>query len=151
MMALPVPAHARRRTTCRRAAGFTLLELMVVLVIIGLLAGIVAPNLFKNVGKSEVMTARAQIDSLSKALDQYRLDNGRYPTTQEGLAALVRQPANTPYWDGPYLKKDVPADPWHQAYVYRAPGEQGREYELLSYGADRMPGGTDKASDITSW
>lgn len=131
--------------------GFTLLELMVVLVIIGLLAGIVAPNLFKNVGKSEVTTARAQIDALAKALEQYRLDNGRYPTTQEGLAALTRNPANAPYWDGPYLKKEAPADPWHNAYIYRAPGQQGREFELLSRGADGMPGGSGNAADITSW
>lgn len=142
----PLPLPCRRTMT-----GFTLLELMVVLVIIGLLAGIVAPNLFKNVDKSEVMTARAQIDALSKALDQYRLDNGKYPATQDGLAVLMRRPANAPYWDGPYLKKEVPLDPWHQPYIYRMPGGQNRDFDLLSHGADRMPGGTDKNADVTSW
>ena len=131
--------------------GFTLLELLVVLVILGLLAGVVAPNLMKNVGKSEVATARSQVDALGKALDQYFLDNGRYPTTQEGLQALTQRPAAAPQWDGPYLKKDVPLDPWHQAYVYRSPGQQGRDMELLSYGADHMPGGDKQNADITSW
>lgn len=131
--------------------GFTLLELLVVLVILGLLVGIVAPNLMKNMGKSEATTARAQVDALGKALDQYFLDNGRYPTTQEGLAALVIRPTNAPQWDGPYLKKAIPLDPWQQPYVYRSPGQQGRELELLSYGADRMPGGDKQNADITSW
>jgi general secretion pathway protein G len=130
--------------------GFTLLELLVVMVIIGLLASYVGPRYFSQIGKSEVKTARAQIDSLGKALDQFRLDTGHYPSMQEGIAALVAKPANEPKWDGPYLTKDVPADPWGNAYVYKIPGEHG-EYDLLSYGSDGQAGGAGDAADITNW
>jgi len=130
--------------------GFTLLELLVVMVIIGLLAGYVGPKYFAQVGKSETKVAKAQIDALEKALDQYRLDTGRYPTSEEGLAALNQKPANEPRWGGPYLKKDVPADPWGKPYTYRAPGEHG-EYDLYSYGKDGQPGGAAEAADVTSW
>src|SRR3972149_4444359 len=102
--------------------GFTLLELLVVIVIIGLLAGYVAPRYFSQVGKSEIQVARAQIESLEKALDQYRLDMRRYPSAEEGLAALIAKPASAPAWSGPYLKKAVPGDPWGRPYVYRTPG-----------------------------
>src|SRR5215813_7394525 len=125
-------------STHRKCGGFTLLELLVVIVIIGLLAGYVAPRYFSQVGKSEIQVARAQIDSLEKALDAYRLDMRRYPSTEEGLAALVTRPATAPTWSGPYLKKGVPADPWGNAYVYRAPGQKG-EFELFSYGRDGRP------------
>jgi general secretion pathway protein G len=134
----------------RVAAGFTLLELLVVMVIIGLLAGYVGPRYFAQIGKSEVKTARAQIDAFEKALDQYRLDTGRYPGTEQGLDALVVRPENEPKWAGPYLRKAVPADPWGNAYVYRSPGEHG-EYDLLSYGKDGKPGGADADADITNW
>ncbi len=134
----------------RIAKGFTLLELLVVMVIIGLLASYVGPRYFAQVGKSEVKTAMAQINALGKALDQYRLDTGRYPTTEQGLAALVTRPANEPRWDGPYLKKNVPSDPWGNAYVYKQPGDHS-EYDLLSYGKDGQPGGGGEASDIVSW
>src|SRR4029077_10698353 len=117
-------------------AGFTLLELLVVIVIIGLLAGYVAPRYFSQVGKSEVQVARAQIDALEKALDQYRLDKRRYPTSEEGLAAVQ-----------PYLKKTLPNDPWGRTYVYRVPGEKG-DYEVVSYGKDGKPGGTGEDADI---
>ena len=116
--------------------GFTLLELLVVIVIIGLLAGYVAPRYFAQVGKSEVQVARAQIDALEKAVDQYRLDNRRYPTSEEGLAAIQ-----------PYLKKTLPNDPWGRPYVYRIPGDK-TEYEVFSYGRDGKPGGTGEDADI---
>jgi general secretion pathway protein G len=130
--------------------GFTLLELLVVIVIIGLLAGLVAPRYFDQVSKSNTKVARAQIESLEKSLDQYRLDIGRYPTTEQGLAALFTKPANVEKWQGPYLKKAVPADPWGNAYQYKAPGEHG-EYDLLSLGSDAQVGGTGEAADVTSW
>ncbi len=129
--------------------GFTLLELLVVVVIIGLLVGYVAPRYFGQVGKSEVTTAKAQIDALEKAIDQYRLDTGRYPTTELGLAALVNRPPNEPKWNGPYLRKDVPLDPWGKAYVYKQPGERG-DYDILSYGKDGQPGGSGENADISN-
>jgi general secretion pathway protein G len=130
--------------------GFTLLELLVVMVIIGLLAGYVGPNYFAQIGKSEIKVARAQADALGKALDQLRLDTGHYPGMEDGLEALVTRPANEPRWDGPYLKKSVPLDPWGNPYVFRSPGEHG-EYDLISYGKDGKPGGEGEAADITSW
>lgn len=130
--------------------GFTLLELLVVMVIIGLLAGYVGPKFFNQLSKSEVKAARAQMDALQKALDQYRIDIGRYPRTEQGLAALVIRPVDEPRWSGPYLSKAVPRDPWHQDYQYRSPGEHG-EYDLLSWGRDRRPGGGAEDADITSW
>jgi len=133
-----------------RNKGFTLLELLVVMVIIGLLAGYVAPKYFAQIGKAEVKTARAQVDALGKALDQYRLDTGHYPSTEQGLAALNTRPANEPKWEGPYLKKGVPLDPWDKPYVYKQPGEHS-EYDLLSYGKDGQPGGSGENADITNW
>ena len=120
------------------------------MVIIGLLAGLVGPKFFAQIGKSEVKTAKAQINSLSKALDQFRLDTGHYPTTEEGLAALTTHPANEAKWDGPYLEKKVPNDPWGKPYLYKSPGEHG-DYDLLSLGKDGQPGGSGEAADITSW
>lgn len=134
----------------RPGRGFSLLELLVVLVIIGLLVGIVGPNLFSRLGKSKTEAARAQIDAFSKALAQYRLDTGHYPGTEAGLAALVQRPANEPAWDGPYLSKAVPADPWGRPYGYRSPGQHG-EYDLFSLGADGQPGGSGEAADVVSW
>jgi general secretion pathway protein G len=127
--------------------GFTLLELLVVIAIIGLLVGYVAPRYFSQVGKSEVQVARAQIDALEKALDQYRLDTRRYPTAEQGLAALITRPANEANWSGPYLKRAVPNDPWGQPYVYRTPGRNG-EFDILSYGRDGKPGGAGEDADI---
>jgi general secretion pathway protein G len=136
---------------CRiRVSGFTLLELLVVMVIIGLLAAYVAPKYFSQIGKSEIKTAMAQIDALGKALDQYRLDVGHYPSSEQGLAALFTRPDNEAKWNGPYLQKNVPNDPWGKPYVYRQPGEHG-EYDLLSYGKDGQPGGSGEAADITNW
>ncbi len=132
----------------RGSAGFTLLELLVVVAIIGLLVGYVAPRYFGQVGKAESATARAQIDALEKALDQYRLDTGHYPSSEAGLAALVAKPANEPKWNGPYLKKAVPLDPWNNAYVYKQPGEKGGDFDLVSYGKDGKPGGSGEDADI---
>ena len=133
--------------TSRRPNGFTLLELLVVIVIIGLLAGYVAPRYFSQVGKSEIQVAKAQIESLEKALDQFRLDTRRYPTAEEGLDVLVLRPANVAGWSGPYLKKAVPNDPWGRPYVYRVPGEK-HEFEILSYGRDGKAGGSGDDADI---
>jgi general secretion pathway protein G len=130
-----------------RRAGFTLLELLVVIVIIGLLAGYVAPRYFAQVGKSEVQVARAQIDSLEKALDQYRLDLRHYPSPEQGLDALVARPQGEVAWSGPYLKKAVPVDPWGRAYVYRVPGQKG-DFDLYSFGKDGKAGGTGEDADI---
>jgi general secretion pathway protein G len=150
----PTPIQAARaglpRGTRPQDSGFTLLELLVVIVIIGLLAGLVAPRYFDQVGKSNTKIAKAQIDALEKALDQYRLDLGRYPTTEEGLAALNTKPQNAARWDGPYLKKQVPPDPWGNAYQYKSPGDHG-DYDLFSLGSDGQPGGTGEAQDVSSW
>jgi general secretion pathway protein G len=132
------------------ATGFTLLELLVVMVIIGLLAGYVGPKYFGQIGKSEVKVARAQLDALEKALDQYRLDTGHYPVMDTGLASLLERPPDETKWGGPYLRKTVPLDPWGRPYVYKLPGEHG-EFDLLSYGKDGQPGGTGEASDIVNW
>jgi len=130
--------------------GFTLLELLVVIVIIGLLAGYVALRYFAQEGKSKIQVTRAQIDSFEKALDQYRLDTGHYPTTEQGLGALVTRPNSEPKWAGPYLRKAVPNDPWDHSYIYKQPGEHD-EYDLLSLGKDGQPGGTGEDADITSY
>lgn len=140
----PAPAPNQRR------AGFTLLELLVVIVIIGLLAGMVAPRYFDQIGKSNTKIARAQIVSLEKALDQYRLDIGHYPTTDEGLDSLFVKPNNEEKWQGPYLKKAVPLDPWGRPYVYKSPGDHG-ELDLSTLGADGQPGGAGENADVGNW
>ena len=131
------------------AKGFTLIELLVVVVIIGVLTAYVGPRYFGQVAKSEINATKAQIDAIEKALEQYRLDVGRYPTTEMGLAALLERPANEPKWEGPYLKKAVPNDPWGRPYLYKAPGERG-EFDLISYGKDGQPGGTGENADISN-
>jgi general secretion pathway protein G len=138
------------KTINQKSRGFTLLELLVVMVIIGLLVGYVAPMYFKQVGKSEVKVARAQIESFGKALDQYRLDTGHYPTTEQGLGALITKPADETRWDGPYLKKGIPTDPWGTAYTYKRPGTHG-EFDIISFGKDTVPGGTGEDADIGNW
>jgi general secretion pathway protein G len=140
----------RRHLALRDQRGFTLLELLVVLVVLGLLAGIVAPKYFNQLGRSEIKVARAQIEGLSKAIDIYRLEVGRYPSTEQGLGALVLAPSDEPKWAGPYLQKTIPQDPWGHEYVYRSPGEYG-DYDLLSLGKDGQPGGDGENAEITNW
>ena len=143
-------AHRQDLAAARKARGFTLLELLVVIVIIGLLAAYVGPKYFAQLGKSEVTVAKAQIEAFEKSLDTYRLDVGRYPTTEEGLGALlVAPPAAGTRWNGPYLKKAVPLDPGGHAYQYRAPGSKG-EYDIVSMGKDGQPGGSGENADISS-
>jgi general secretion pathway protein G len=135
--------------------GLTLIEILVVIVVISVLATLVAPNVFQHVGSAKTATAESQIEMLSAALDAYRLDNGRYPTTEQGLAALWEEPRIEPRptnWRGPYLRKRVPLDPWNRPYIYRSPGvESGTGFDLLSYGADGQPGGTGEDADVKSW
>jgi general secretion pathway protein G len=133
-----------------RPHGFTLLELLVVMVIIGLLAAYVGPKYFSQIGKSEVKTARAQMVGLEKALAQFRLDVGSYPTSEQGLKALITRPGNLVKWDGPYLDKSLPTDPWGNPYGYKAPGEHG-EFDLVSLGRDGRPGGDGLDADIANW
>lgn len=141
----------RGAASSRHIAGFTLLELLVVMVIIGLLAGFVAPRYFSQVGKSQVKAAKAQVDALDKALEQLRLDMGRLPTTEEGLALLNTAPPNDPNWGGPYLKKEVPKDPWGRPYVYVQPGTHNNDFDLYSFGKDGQLGGTGEDADIGNW
>lgn len=145
-----MPAHAKSPSIACPSRGFTLFELLVVMLIIGLLASYVGPRYFSQVGKSEVKAARAQMDSFDKALEQYRLDVGRFPTTEQGLAALFTRPNNEPKWQGPYLKKAAPPDPWGTPYIYKSPGERA-EYDLSSLGKDRRPGGSGEDADLTNW
>jgi general secretion pathway protein G len=131
--------------------GFTLVEILVVITIIGLIMGLVGPRVLNYLSDARSKAARIQIESFASALDLYFLDTGRYPNSSEGLTALVRRPGNTLPWNGPYLKGAVvPNDPWGNAYVYRMPGQHGT-YDLISYGSDGNEGGTGAAADITSW
>lgn len=141
--------HIRRRSSL----GFTLLELLVVIAIIGLLAAYVGPRYFKQIGRSEQAVAKSQIEGFSKALHTYRIDVGQYPSTQEGLEALMRPPSDVLLarkWNGPYLEKAIPPDPWSRAYVYRSPGSQQQDFEIVSLGKDGQPGGEGDAADVTS-
>jgi general secretion pathway protein G len=129
--------------------GFTLIELLVVISVIALLAALVGPRLFPKLGKGKQAAAKAQIELLGQALDQFRLDVGRYPTSQEGLNVLVSN-TGISHWDGPYLKKSLPVDPWGRTYIYMCPGTQS-DYDLISYGRDGLPGGEGEDRDILSW
>jgi general secretion pathway protein G len=130
--------------------GFTLLELLVVMIILGLLAALVAPKFFSHVGKAKTKAAKTQIELLGTALDTMRLDVGRYPTTEEGLNAL-REDSGISRWEGPYLPKSVPKDPWQRPYIYSYPGENGSEYDIFSYGSDGTQGGSGEDQDVANW
>ena len=147
-------AGSRSRSRFRSRSAFTLIEILVVIVVIAILATLVAPNIFKNVGEAKATTARAQIENISSALDAYRLDNGSYPTTQQGLDALTSIPSIDPpaNWKQPYLRKAVPVDPWGRPYIYIFPGESNPlGFDLLTYGADGKVGGEGEDADILSW
>lgn len=133
-----------------RQRGFTLVELLIVMVIIGLLAALVGPKMFGKVGKSKQKAAKAQITLFETALDTYRLDMGKYPTTDMGLEALRTKPEDADKWDGPYLPKEIPLDPWGNPYEYRSPGEHG-DYDIISYGLDGSLGGEGEDADIVNW
>ena len=147
----PVNCNWRARQRLFPQTGFSLLELLVVMVIIGLLASYVAPRYFDQVGKSEVKATRAQLDAFEKALGAYRLDVGRYPTNEQSLRSLVERPADEPKWSGPYLAKSLPPDPWGRAYVFRSPGDGGHDFELQSLGKDGQRGGTGLDADLSVW
>lgn len=138
------------RKLISRYSGFTLTELLVVLVIVGLLAALVGPLLYQRINPAKQSIARAQMEGFMTALDGYFLDVGQFPTSQQGLAVLRTKPDGAPKWNGPYLKKEIPVDPWGNPYVYRAPGRNGG-YEMLSYGADGKEGGEGDNADINSW
>jgi general secretion pathway protein G len=130
--------------------GFTLIEILVVVIIIGLLAALVGPKLFGKVSAAKQSAAKAQIELFGTALDTFRLDVGRYPTAEEGLKALREKPSGVEGWQGPYLPKEIPIDPWGTPYVYKSPGEHG-DYDLISYGLDKVEGGEGENQDIVSW
>lgn len=141
----------RNKSYINKESGFTLLELLVVLGIIAMLAGIVGPQVMKHMGASKTKAAKVQVEDLAAALDMYKLDVGRYPTSEQGLEALVEKPADIDRWNGPYLRKSkIPVDPWLQAYQYKSPGEHGK-FDLFTYGADEKEGGEGEDQDILSW
>jgi general secretion pathway protein G len=141
---------AKNKKDRKKEHGFTLIEMLIVMVILGLLAALVGPRMFGKVGKSKQKAAKAQISLFETALDTYRLDVSKYPTTEMGLQALRDKPEDVEQWDGPYLPKEIPLDPWGNAYEYRSPGDHG-EFDILSFGADGSPGGEQEDSDIVSW
>jgi len=140
----------RKQDVNKGRRGFTLIELLVVIIIIGLLAALVGPKFFGKVGGARLKAAKAQIEMFGTALDTFRLDIGRYPTTEEGLKALREKPGSVERWEGPYLPKEIPLDPWQRPYVYKCPGDHG-EYDLISYGADGAEGGEGENQDPVSW
>jgi general secretion pathway protein G len=148
---LPAPSLRRRRLLRRGEDGFTLLELLVVLAILGMLAAIAAPRVIAYLGSARTDTARVQMSNIATALDLYRLETGRYPSQADGLQALVENPSGVAAWNGPYLqRKDAVIDPWGRPYEYRLPGQQG-EFDIFTLGADGAPGGEGEDSDVTSW
>lgn len=146
-----IATRAERRSRFQPDTGFTLIELIVVIVILGLLAGLVVPRLFKHVAQAKITTTKAQIAAFQTALGAYKLDTGSFPTNEQGLEALRTQPEGVKNWGGPYLPKEVPPDAWGNPYVYKFPGDHGDEPDIISYGADGKPGGTGEDADIVSW
>ena len=140
--------QTRRR---KRNAGVTLIEMLVVVTIIALFATLVAPGMFKQGDKAKMVAARVQINNFEQALTQYKLNTGLFPTTEQGLEALRTKPGNVTQWDGPYLRKEIPLDPWGHPYLYKFPGEHGDEPDIISYGADGQAGGEGLNADIVSW
>ncbi len=142
-------AHSGRRFDAR---GFTLIELVVVIIVLGLLAGLVAPQIFGRVSEARSVAARTQLELLGVALDSYRLDNGSYPSTEQGLVALREKPVKDPVptnWRGPYLRKELPLDPWQRPYIYRSPGERNKTgFDLMTLGRDGKPGGDGEDADL---
>jgi general secretion pathway protein G len=140
----------KRGLSRRGEQGFTLIELLVVVIILGLLASLVAPKLIGKLAGAKLGTAKAQIEMFGTALDAFRLDTGRYPTSEEGLKALREKPSGAEKWQGPYLPKELPTDPWGNPYIYKSPGDHG-DYDIISYGLDKVEGGEGENSDVTSW
>jgi len=137
-------------THFRRRRAFTLIEMLVVILILSILAALIIPRLVSRTGDAKIAAAKSDIATLTSLLQQYRVDNDHYPTTEEGLQALRVQPASAPNWKGPYLTKDVPQDPWGNPYVYQSPGPSGQDFQIVSYGADGAPGGSGDDADVTS-
>jgi general secretion pathway protein G len=142
------PISRKRRAT---QSGVTLIEMLVVVTIIALFATLVAPNLFKTADTAKITAAKAQINNFMVALAQYKLSTGTFPTSEQGLQALRAKPTNVSQWDGPYMQKEVPADPWGRPYLYKFPGDHGDEPDIISLGADGQPGGTGANADVESW
>ena len=140
---MTIPIHSRRR-------AFTLIELLVVILILAILAALIVPRLVNRTSDAKIAAAKSDISTLGSLLQQYKVDNDAYPSTEDGLNALRVQPSDAPHWKGPYTTKDIPLDPWGNPYVYQSPGPSGQDYLITSYGADGAPGGDGDAADITS-